>query len=324
MSIELPGFSRPHPWVSPLHLACRYGQAPIAHLLLKRGASANGAGAAAFAPKSPLEVWIMGMEAVGLHTALAPRSRPTGGAYRRGLKWLGAGGCRCVEPFVWTASREEGIDGPLSSLSLDPDVCRVIPSYLQAHMLLAHSMLVRGPVLCMLQPPVLQRAVPLPASPPSQEALSYARSNCQSYSVLCDQLGYKKVRHLAHLDESTPEAIAAQSAGLDAYYAQLPEMLSAGLGLLEKVGGTAMASAATMVASRVASVTSRAVSITKSVGPYMPSTLALFGAEDLAGVAIPSMNPVALGKEANAQFSAAMDWFDPMKAPLKAVCLAGG
>ena len=55
-SIEIPGVTRPHPWVSSLHLSCRFGQAAITCMLLKRGAVPNGAGAAAFAPKSPLEV----------------------------------------------------------------------------------------------------------------------------------------------------------------------------------------------------------------------------------------------------------------------------
>ena len=55
-SIEIPGFSRPHPWVSPLHLSCRFGLADITYLLIKRGAALNGAGAAAYASKSPLEV----------------------------------------------------------------------------------------------------------------------------------------------------------------------------------------------------------------------------------------------------------------------------
>ncbi|KAG1663027.1 hypothetical protein FOA52_005718 [Chlamydomonas sp. UWO 241] len=54
-SIEIPGITRPNPWVSALHLSCRLGQAPITFLLLKRGAAPNGAGAAAFASKSPLE-----------------------------------------------------------------------------------------------------------------------------------------------------------------------------------------------------------------------------------------------------------------------------
>lgn len=46
---------RPHPHVSALHLAARLGNAPLLFLLVKRGAQLNGAGAAAFAPKSPLE-----------------------------------------------------------------------------------------------------------------------------------------------------------------------------------------------------------------------------------------------------------------------------
>ncbi|GAX81813.1 hypothetical protein CEUSTIGMA_g9241.t1 [Chlamydomonas eustigma] len=55
MSIEIPGISKPYPWVSALHLSCRFGQPAITFLLLKRGAALNGGGAAAFAPKSPLE-----------------------------------------------------------------------------------------------------------------------------------------------------------------------------------------------------------------------------------------------------------------------------
>eukprot|EP00798_Chlamydomonas_sp_ICE-L_P030722 gene30722-35751_t len=55
MSIEIPGFSRPQPWVSPLHLSCRFGQASITYLLIKRGAMPNGGGAAVYAKKSPLE-----------------------------------------------------------------------------------------------------------------------------------------------------------------------------------------------------------------------------------------------------------------------------
>ncbi|GFR45476.1 hypothetical protein Agub_g6877 [Astrephomene gubernaculifera] len=54
-SIEIPGFSRPHPWLSPLHLACRFGLADITYMLIKRGAAVNGGAAAACAPKSPLE-----------------------------------------------------------------------------------------------------------------------------------------------------------------------------------------------------------------------------------------------------------------------------
>eukprot|EP00798_Chlamydomonas_sp_ICE-L_P010358 gene10358-8295_t len=54
-SIEIPGYTHPQPWVSPLHLACRFGQASITHLLIKRGAMPNGGGAAAYAKKSPLE-----------------------------------------------------------------------------------------------------------------------------------------------------------------------------------------------------------------------------------------------------------------------------
>jgi hypothetical protein len=58
-SIEIPGLTRPHPWVSPLHLSGRFGRADIAFLLLKRGAAANGADAAKYATKSPLEEALM-------------------------------------------------------------------------------------------------------------------------------------------------------------------------------------------------------------------------------------------------------------------------
>eukprot|EP00798_Chlamydomonas_sp_ICE-L_P013937 gene13937-19871_t len=54
-SIEIPGITRPQPWVSPLHLSCRFGQASITYLLIKRGAMPNGGGAAVYAKKSPLE-----------------------------------------------------------------------------------------------------------------------------------------------------------------------------------------------------------------------------------------------------------------------------
>ena len=55
MSIEIPGVTRPHPWVSPLHLSCRFGLAAITNLLIRRGAMMNGGGAAGYAKKSPLE-----------------------------------------------------------------------------------------------------------------------------------------------------------------------------------------------------------------------------------------------------------------------------
>ncbi|KAG2450455.1 hypothetical protein HYH02_004957 [Chlamydomonas schloesseri] len=54
-SIEIPGLSRPHPWLSPLHLSCRFGLPEITFLLINRGAALNGGSASAFAPKSPLE-----------------------------------------------------------------------------------------------------------------------------------------------------------------------------------------------------------------------------------------------------------------------------
>lgn len=55
-SIEIPGWTKPHPWVTPLHMAARLGLPGIAMLLLARGAMANGAGAAAFARRTPLQV----------------------------------------------------------------------------------------------------------------------------------------------------------------------------------------------------------------------------------------------------------------------------
>ncbi|GLC39823.1 hypothetical protein PLESTB_001385500 [Pleodorina starrii] len=58
-SIQIPGFGRPHPWLSPLHLSCRLGQPDITFLLIKRGAAVNGGAASAFASKSPLEEALM-------------------------------------------------------------------------------------------------------------------------------------------------------------------------------------------------------------------------------------------------------------------------
>ncbi|GIL91090.1 hypothetical protein Vretimale_9511 [Volvox reticuliferus] len=57
--IEIPGLTKPHPWLSPLHLACRFGLADIAFLLIKRGAAVNGGPASAYAPRSPLEEALM-------------------------------------------------------------------------------------------------------------------------------------------------------------------------------------------------------------------------------------------------------------------------
>ena len=57
--------------------------------------------------------------------------------------------------------------------------------------------------------------------------------------------------------------------------------------------------------------------------PYQPNTLALFGAADLADLAPPDMSPAALANELQSQLSSAMDWIDPIKGPIKAVCLAG-
>ncbi|KAG2440992.1 hypothetical protein HXX76_003845 [Chlamydomonas incerta] len=54
-SIEIPGLSRPHPWLSPLHLSCRFGLAEITFLLVTRGAAVNGGSVSIFAPKTPLE-----------------------------------------------------------------------------------------------------------------------------------------------------------------------------------------------------------------------------------------------------------------------------
>ncbi|PNH07633.1 hypothetical protein TSOC_005893 [Tetrabaena socialis] len=54
-TIEIPGLTRPHPYLSPLHLSCRLGLADITFLLIQRGAAVSGGSAAAFAPKTPLE-----------------------------------------------------------------------------------------------------------------------------------------------------------------------------------------------------------------------------------------------------------------------------
>lgn len=53
MSIEIPGLARPHPWVTPLHLACRFGQAEICQLLINRHALTTSTWA--ISPKSPLQ-----------------------------------------------------------------------------------------------------------------------------------------------------------------------------------------------------------------------------------------------------------------------------
>ncbi|KXZ51792.1 hypothetical protein GPECTOR_11g235 [Gonium pectorale] len=58
-AIEIPGLTRPHPFVTPLHLAARTGQAEAAFLLLRRGALANGAGSVPYAKKSPLQEALM-------------------------------------------------------------------------------------------------------------------------------------------------------------------------------------------------------------------------------------------------------------------------
>ncbi|PNH11118.1 Ankyrin-1 [Tetrabaena socialis] len=54
-TLEIPGLTRPHPYLSPLHLSCRLGLAEITFLLIQRGAAVSGGSAAAFAPKTPLE-----------------------------------------------------------------------------------------------------------------------------------------------------------------------------------------------------------------------------------------------------------------------------
>ena len=52
----------------------------------------------------------------------------------------------------------------------------------------------------------------------TQEALAYARSNCQSFNVLADRKNLKDVRALAHLDESDPGALQAHKDKLRAYF----------------------------------------------------------------------------------------------------------
>ncbi|KAG2491133.1 hypothetical protein HYH03_010576 [Edaphochlamys debaryana] len=54
-NIEIPGLTKPHPWVTPLHLAGRTGQAEVAFLLLRRGALANGGAAVPYAKRTPLQ-----------------------------------------------------------------------------------------------------------------------------------------------------------------------------------------------------------------------------------------------------------------------------
>jgi hypothetical protein len=56
---------------------------------------------------------------------------------------------------------------------------------------------------------------------------------------------------------------------------------------------------------------------------YQPSTLACFGAEDLAHIAIPEMSLAAQLQAVYKAVSDAMEYFDPIRAPLKAVALAG-
>lgn len=53
-SVELPGLTKPHPWVNPLHLAAREGLSDLAMLLIKRGAFVGGNIYAMHVGKSPL------------------------------------------------------------------------------------------------------------------------------------------------------------------------------------------------------------------------------------------------------------------------------
>lgn len=53
-SIELPGITKPHPWINPLHLAARNGLSDMALLLVRRGALVGGNKYALHIGKSPL------------------------------------------------------------------------------------------------------------------------------------------------------------------------------------------------------------------------------------------------------------------------------
>ena len=48
-----------------------------------------------------------------------------------------------------------------------------------------------------------------------QEALAYARSNCQSYNVLCEKENYNHYRELSYLDKSNDAAMNAQANQLE-------------------------------------------------------------------------------------------------------------
>ncbi len=200
--IEVPGASRPHPWVSPLHLACRFGQAAIAAMLIRRGAAVNGGGAAAFAPKSPLE-----------------------------------------------------------------------------------------------------------------EALSYARANCQAYSIFGDQRNYRDVRDDAHLDNSSAEAMADQRCQLDSFLWSLREKAR-----IIAAQETAEKRSKDPEASEVDPdwVYTRCMTGLQ----YQPNSLALFGFYDLEGVAVPSMSTKVLVKATVSHLASLVHWIDPIKGPIKAVCLA--
>lgn len=58
-SLEMPGCARPHPWVTPLHLAARAGCTPITVLLLSRGALPDGGPSRGLAKRTPLQEAIM-------------------------------------------------------------------------------------------------------------------------------------------------------------------------------------------------------------------------------------------------------------------------
>ncbi|PNW72997.1 hypothetical protein CHLRE_14g614850v5 [Chlamydomonas reinhardtii] len=57
--IEIPGLTKPHGFVTPLHLAARTGQAEVVFLLLRRGALSNGGGSVPYAKYTPLQEAMM-------------------------------------------------------------------------------------------------------------------------------------------------------------------------------------------------------------------------------------------------------------------------
>ncbi|KAG2423290.1 hypothetical protein HXX76_015439 [Chlamydomonas incerta] len=57
--IEIPGLTKPHPFVTPLHLAARTGQAEVVFLLLRRGSLSNGGGSVPYAKYTPLQEAMM-------------------------------------------------------------------------------------------------------------------------------------------------------------------------------------------------------------------------------------------------------------------------